>query len=273
MLAQFDQRRSVVGRMFGAALGVVVAVAIAAPSLAQTQRADVEDVIRQFLVSHPEVLEPVIEKYFAEHPEAVRDAIVALMAKRKPASTPNIDAKQAIADNAKALYAAPLQTAVGAADGALTIVEFFDFNCGYCRKAAADILTLIAEDPGVRIVLKELPVLGPPSVEAAKVAIALQMRRPDAATSLEFHRRLLAMRGRIDRAAALAVVVELGFDSATVEKDAESAEVNEVLQQNMQLASALGIRGTPGYVIGDNVIPGAVGASALKARVDALKKR
>jgi len=273
MLAEIDRWRSVVVRIVGAALGVVVAAAVAAPCMAQMQRSDVEETIRQYLAAHPEVLAPAIEKYLADHPEAVRDAIMALIAKRNSAAAPPIDARQAIADNAKALYAAPLQTAVGAADGAPTIVEFFDFNCGYCRKAVDDMLTLIAEVPGVRIVLKELPVLGQPSVEAAKVAIALQMRHPDAATSLEFHRRLLAIRGRIDRAAALAVAGDLGFDAAAVEKDAESAEVNEALQQNMRVAAALGIRGTPGYVIGDNVIPGAMGASALRARVDALKKR
>jgi len=261
-------------RIRGAALGLLVAAAIAAPGTAQAQmqRADVEDAIQQYLAAHPEALGPAIEKYFADHPETVRNAILALVAKRGAAQAGAVDAKLAIADNAEALYAAPLQTTVGAAEGAPTVVEFFDFNCHFCRNALGDTLTLIADEPNLRIVLKEFPILGPDSVEAAKVAIALQMRHPNAAASLEFHRRLLASHGRVDRAAALAVAGDLGFDAVELEKDAASAEVSDALQQNMRLASALGVHGTPGYVIGDSVISGAVGASALKARIAALKK-
>jgi protein-disulfide isomerase len=274
MLATADRPRLAYGRMRGTALGVLVAAAIAAPGTAQAQmqRADVEDVIRQYLTEHPEALGPAIEKYLADHPEAVRNAIQALIAKRGAAPTGAVDARLAIADNARALYTAPLQTTVGAADGAPTVVEFFDFNCGFCRKALGDMLTLIADEPTLRIVLKEFPILGPDSVEAARVAIALQMRHPDAAASLEFHRRLLASHGRVDRAAALAVAGDLGFDAVELEHDAASAEVSDALQQNMRLASALGVHGTPGYVIGDSVISGAVGASTLKARIAALKE-
>lgn len=274
MLATADRPRLAYGRMRGTALGVLVAAAIAAPGTAQAQmqRADVEDAIQQYLAAHPEAFGPAIEKYLADHPEALRNAILALAAKRGAAQTGAVNAGQAIADNAKALYAAPLQTTVGAADGAPTVVEFFDFNCHFCRNALGDTLTLIADEPNLRIVLKELPILGPDSVEAAKVAIALQMRHPNAAASLEFHRRLLASRGRVDRAAALAVASDLGFDAVELEKDAASADVSEALREDMRLASALGIHGTPGYVIGDSVVPGAVGAAALKARIAALKK-
>jgi len=276
MLAMIDRPRLALARLRGGALGIFVAAAIAVPGTAhaQMQRADVDDAIQQYLAAHPEALGPAIEKYLADHPEAVRTALMALIARRNAAAqtapTPAAtNVKQAIADNAKALYSSPLQTAVGAVDGARTVVEFYDFNCGYCRKALGDTLALIADEPGLRIVLKELPILGPDSVEAAKVAIALQMHHPGAAESLEFHRRLLAKQGRVDRAAALAVAADLGFNAGEIEKDAASAEVSEALQQNMRLASALGISGTPGYVVGDSVIPGAVGAAALKARIPA----
>jgi protein-disulfide isomerase len=270
-------RRLAFVRIGSMAAGLLVAAAIAMPGAAhaQMQRADVDDAIQKYLAAHPEALGPAIEKYLADHPEALRNALLALAAKR-PTSQPSpiaaVNAKQAISDNAKALYAAPLQTTVGAVDGARTVVEFFDFNCGYCRRALNDILTLIADEPGLRIVLKELPILGPDSVEAAKVAIALQMQRPSAAESLEFHRRLFATQGRIDRAAALAVAADLGFNAGEIERNVASAEVNEALQQNMRLAASLGINGTPGYVVGDSVIPGAVGAAALKARILALKE-
>lgn len=264
-------------RAVAAAALIAAVLAMPGTANAQMQRADVDDAIQQYLVAHPEALGPAIEKYLTDHPETVRAAILALIAKRAASQTaptaaaPGSNAKQAIADNAKALYTAPLQTTLGTIDGARTVVEFYDFNCGYCRKALGDTLALIADEPGLRIVLKELPILGPDSVEAAKVALALQMHHPSAAESLEFHRRLLAKQGRVDRAAALAVAADLGFNADEIDKDAASAEVNEALQQNMRLATALGINGTPGYVIGDNVIPGAVGAAALKARVLAVK--
>ncbi len=280
MIGLTDMPKLALVRIRAVASLALVAAAIAVPGIshAQMQRADIDEAIQQYLAAHPEALGPAIEKYLADHPEAVRTALMALIAKRNAAAqaAPTAaasTAKQAITDNAKALYTAPLQTVLGAADGARTLVEFYDFNCGYCRKALGDTLALITDEPGLRIVLKELPILGPDSVEAAKVAIALQMHHPSAAESLEYHRRLLARQGRVDRAAALAVAADLGFNAGAIEKDATSAEVNEALQQNMRLASALGITGTPGYVVGDAVIPGAVGAAALKARISALKEQ
>ena len=278
MVAVARRSKSAFARMSASVLALGVAIATSAPEMAQAKplRARVDEAIRVYLEKHPEALGPAIEKYLADHPEAVGKAIRALIAKRGAAPTDavnvNVNVKQVVADNAKALYSAPLQTVVGAPEGATTLVEFFDFNCGYCRKALTDTLTLIAEDPSLRIVLKEYPILGPDSIEAAKVAIALQMRHPDAAASLEFHRRLLTSRGKVDRAAALAVAGELGFDAAQLEKDAASAEVTEALNLNNHLATALGVHGTPGYVLGDSVIAGAVGADALKARIAALKK-
>ncbi|WP_128919985.1 DsbA family protein [Bradyrhizobium nanningense] len=278
MIGWTDMPELALFRMRAVAAGALVAAALAMPGAAnaQMQRADVDEAVQRYLIAHPEALGPAIEKYLVDHPEALRAALLALVAKRaasQPApAAAAVDARQAIADNAKALYAAPLQTTVGTADGTRTVVEFYDFNCGYCRKALGDTLALIAEEPNLRVVLKELPILGPDSVEAAKVAIALQMHHPSAAESLEFHRRLLATQGRVDRAKALKVAADLGFNAGELEKDAASAEVNEALQQNMRLASALGINGTPGYVVGDSVIPGAVGAAALKARIAAPKQ-
>jgi protein-disulfide isomerase len=259
-------------RIDGAALVLCLAVAGAAAEPAMTPRPQIEEALRVYIEAHPEAFAPAIDKYLSDHPEAIAKAIQTLIAKRNPAPTADVNAKAAIADNVRALYSAPLQTAFGAAEGAPTLVEFFDFNCGYCRQALTATLTLLSEDSSLRIVLKEYPILGADSAEAAKVAIALQMQRADAAASLEFHRRLLTRRGKIDRAAALAVAGELGFDAEQLGKDAASPEVSEALQQNMRLASALGVRGTPAYVVGDSVVAGAVGAPALKERLVALKK-
>jgi protein-disulfide isomerase len=236
------------------------------------QRADVEEIVRQYLADHPEALGPAVQKYLADHPEAIRDALTALAAKRTQAQAVGTEKKQAITDNAKALFDAPLQTTLGPAEGSATVVEFFDFNCGFCRRALADTLALMRDDASLRIVLKEFPILGSDSVDAARIAIALCKQNPDPAKALEFHRRLLASQRHVDRAAALAVAHDLGFDTAQLETDAAGAEVNEALQLNYGLAQTLGIHSTPTYVVGDRVIAGAVGDVALRARIADTRK-
>jgi protein-disulfide isomerase len=255
-------------------LSIFSAAALAAPKSlsAQMQRSDVERIVHDYLAAHPEEVSGAVQKYLADHPEAIRAAIVALAARRGQERAEGVERRQEIADNAAALFDAPLQTRFGAAGGVVTLVEFFDFNCGFCRRGLADVLALLRDDPGLRVIVKDFPVLGADSVEAAKVAIALQKQNPDAAMALEFHRRLLETRGRVDRARALAVAGDLGFDAARLETDAASAEVNDVLLRNQHVAQALGVHATPSYLIGDRVFAGAVGESVLKARLAQARK-
>src|SRR5437868_13994523 len=125
-------------------------------------------------------------------------------------------------------------------------------------------LTLIKSDPKLRIVLKEFPVLGEGSTEAAQVAVAVRMQDPSGKKYLEFHQKLLGGRGQADRAHALAVAKEVGLDMARIEKDMAGDEAKTTLEENMHMAEALGLNGTPSYVIGSEVVGGAVGLAALK---------
>ena len=248
------------------------ALALAGMACAQSPAPpELEAAIERYLTEHPQMLDRALESYIARRPDALRDALGALLRKNAAARAPTPDVKASIADNRAALVAAPLQTTLGALDGAPTLIEFFDFNCGYCRRSFPDLLALMADDPKLRVVMKDYPVLGPESAAAAKIALALQMRRPGPVASLEFYSRLVKTPGRIDGAAALKIAAELGFDPAQLEKDAESDEVGAALRENARLAKALGIRGTPAYVVGDSLVPGAVGLAVLKARVDAAK--
>ena len=160
---------------------------------------------------------------------------------------------------------------LGNRDGDVTLVEFFDYNCGYCKRALSDLMAMMKADPKLKVVLKELPILGPGSLEAARVAVAVRMQDPSGAKYLDFHRRLLENRGANDKARALAAAKDAGLDMARLERDMTSEEVGKSLDESMKLAKALGINGTPGYVVGERVVVGAVGLATLRDKVAAAR--
>jgi protein-disulfide isomerase len=236
-----------------AGLFTATAVAQTAPFSAE-QKTAIEKIMRDYLISHPEVLQ-----------EAVAE-----LEKRQTAAEAD-KSKAAIAQNREALLRSPQQVTLGNPDGDVTLVEFFDYNCGYCKHALGDMLALLKSDPKLRVVLKEFPVLGPGSVEAAQIAVAVRMQDKSGKKYLDFHQKLLGGRGQADRAKALAAAKEAGLDMARLEKDSKSPEVRATLDESMKLAEALGINGTPSYVIGDKMLPGAVGLPALKDQIAASR--
>ena len=232
-------------------------LAMAIPQISQAeeltagQKSEVERILRDYLIAHPEV---------------IQDAMAELDKRQSAADAEKH--KAMIKQNAQTIFSSPRQVVLGNPDGNVTFVEFFDYNCGYCKRAMDDMLTLLKDDPELKIVLKEFPVLGPGSVEAAQVAVAVRMQDKTGKKYLEFHQKLLGGRGQADKARALAVAKDIGLDMTRLEKDLASAEVKATLQENFKVAEALGLNGTPSYVIGDNVVVGAVGLEALKEKVN-----
>jgi protein-disulfide isomerase len=200
-------------------------------------------------------------------PEIVRDAFIALQGREEAAQA--AQRKQALAAAAEQVFRSPADFVAGNPEGDVTLVEFFDYNCGYCKRAMADMDRLLEADPDLRFVLKEFPILGPGSVEAAKVSVAVSKQARD--RFLEFHRTLLSSRGQVDGARALQVAGELGLDVERLKADAARPEVDEVLGDSQRLAIRLGINGTPGYVVGEEVIPGAIGYDGLAENVAAVR--
>ena len=174
-------------------------------------------------------------------------------------------------DNAT-LFNSPHQVVLGNPQGNVTMVEFFDYNCAFCKRALPDMLALIKTDPNLKFVLKEFPVLGDGSVEAAHVAVAARMQDPNGKKYIEFHQKLLGGRGPADKVRALAVAKEVGFDMARLEKDMGSDEVKTTIDENMKLADALGVSGTPTYVVGEEVVVGAVGLDELREKINAERE-
>jgi protein-disulfide isomerase len=160
---------------------------------------------------------------------------------------------------------------LGNPQGDVTVVEFFDYNCGYCKRAMNDMLDLLKSDGKLKFVLKEFPVLGEGSIQAAQVAAAVRMQDKSGKKYLEFHQKLLGGRGQADLARALAAAKDLGLDMARLEKDMASDEVKATLEESFKLAEALGLNGTPSYVVGSDVVVGAVGFNSLKEKVNAAR--
>jgi protein-disulfide isomerase len=224
--------------------------AASAENFSDGQRGEIETIIKNYLISHPEVLE---------------EAMAELTKRQAAEETEKHEAS--VATNADAIFNSPRGVTLGNRDGDVTFVEFFDYNCGYCKRAMSDMLDLLKSDPKLKVVLKEFPVLGEGSVEAAKVAVAVRMQDPGGKKYLDFHQKLLGGRGPADKARAMAAAKEAGLDVARIEKDSASPEVRATIEENFKLAEAMGMNGTPSYVIGKQVVVGAVGLDGLKEKI------
>jgi protein-disulfide isomerase len=233
------------------ALALCGAPALAsAQTFSEPQRGEIEKIVREYLLSHPEVLEEVSAE----------------LGKRQSAAEARKH-EEAVSKNAQAIFSSPRGVFIGNKDGDVSFVEFFDYNCGYCKRAMTDMLELMKSDPKLKVVLKEFPVLGPSSVEAAQVAVAVRMQDPTGKKYLDFHQKLLSGRGQADKARAMAAAKDAGADMTRLEKDLTSPEVRATLEENFRLAEEMGMNGTPSYVIGKQVVIGAVGVDSLREKI------
>jgi protein-disulfide isomerase len=224
--------------------------AATALSFSDGQRGEIETIVKEYLIAHPEVLEQAMAEL-----------------NKREAAAEAAKHEASVAENAAAIFNSPRGVVLGNKDGDVTFVEFFDYNCGYCKRAMADMLDLMKTDPKLKVVLKEFPVLSPGSVEAAQVAVAVRMQDPSGKKYLDFHQKLLGGRGPADKAHAMAAAKEAGLDTARIEKDLANPEVKATIEENFKLAEAMGMNGTPSYVIGKQVVVGAIGLDGLKEKI------
>lgn len=244
-------------RAFLAAFLLVFAIGAVAPAAAQMssqQRSEIEGVIRDYLIRNPEVL---------------RDALVEL--DRRAKAEEEKQRAQAVDRLEARIFNSRHQVVIGNPKGAISLVEFYDYNCGFCKRALNDLVALIKINPDLRVVLKDFPVLSQGSVEAAQVAAAVKMQlTPDRFWA--FHQKLMSTRGQVGRTQALAVAKEFNADMTRLNRDIESPDVKAGIQESMQLAEALGINGTPSYVVGKEIVVGAVGVETLQSRIMNIRK-
>ncbi|MEP3276125.1 MAG: DsbA family protein [Stappiaceae bacterium] len=239
-----------------AGLALTICLLVTGPATAASFKADQKGEIEQ-----------IVRDYLLANPEVIRDAMQEL--ERRQAEEERLAAEQAVADSSGVLFNSTRQVELGNPKGDVTLVEFFDYNCGYCKRSLLDMLRLINEDKNLRVVLKEFPVLGQPSVEAAQVSIAANIVDPSKYS--DFHQQLLQGRNRANKASALQIAGKAGYDIAEVEKAMEQPEVIATIEEVYELANRLSLTGTPSFVVGNEVVMGAVGYDSLKQKIAAIR--
>ena len=239
-----------------ASLAVLAAVAIASPSVSAQQSTPAVDPAQK------EAIEQVVRDYIRAHPEIVVEALDAYQAKKdeeeRSAQTKTLTSR------ADEIYRSASSPVIGNAQGDVTLVEFFDYQCGYCKRAQPDLERLVKEDGGLKVVLKEFPILGPASVTAARASLAAQKQ----GKYLDFHTKMMGLKGQLTDQVIYDTAQQVGLDVDKLKQDMNDPSVVAELRANMDLAEALGVQGTPAFVINDQIIPGAVGFDALKSQID-----
>ncbi len=223
----------------------------------------------EFSAAQKAEIESIVKSYLVQNPEVLRDAAAALDAREKLAE--NKARQQIVGDPASPLFDVSNQAVIGNPNGAITLFEFFDYNCGYCKRALGDLARLMKDNPDLRVVLRDLPILSPGSVDAAKVANAAS-NQIQGAKFWEFHQKLLGSHAPVGKAEAIAAAKDAGVDLDKLAKDAAAPQVTAAIDQSLELAKNLNVTGTPSYVIGDDVVVGAVGYADLQSKIVNVRK-
>lgn len=216
--------------------------------------------------SEKERIEKVVREYLLKNPAIIREALQALQAADEK------ERQDRAANNLKelssAIYSDPDSPIGGNAKADSTVVVFFDYNCGYCKKTVPELEAALSRDPSLRIIYKEFPILGQQSFLSAQAALAAGRQ----GKYLEFHRELMASQAA-DEPAIKSISDRLGLNYATLRRDMEDPKINEQIDRNIRLANSLDINGTPAYIVGDQIIPGAIDAGSLASMIAAQRSK
>ena len=233
----------------GALIGLLPAIGAAAEFTAEQRRA-IETIVRDYLMKNPDVMIDVLQAAQERLKSDSRDKAAAALASRK-----------------QEVFNDPDSPVTGNPNGNVTLVEFFDYRCSYCKQVLPSLDALLVEDKQLRFVYKEFPVLGQDSVTAARAALASRKQgKYDA-----MHRALMSMKGQINETAIFKAAGSVGLDVERLKRDMAAPEIDRMLKANAKLAEALDIRGTPAFVVGDEIVPGAIGLDALRQLVEVAR--
>jgi protein-disulfide isomerase len=231
------------------AVGAPQVVKVADDSLlAGADKADIEAIVHDYLVKNPDVM---LE---------VQDAL-----EKKQGAAQRVAQQKAIDGSSKEIFDASYDGVIGNPDGKLSIVEFFDYNCHFCQQALPDMQALVKENKDLRFVLKEMPIFGEDSQRASVVSMAFNKLMPD--KYADFHQQLLGGKGHADEAKAMKIALSLGADEAALRKEMADPAIQKDIEDTYQLANKLSITGTPSYVVGDEVVVGALGRQLLDQKL------
>ncbi|AKI00981.1 protein-disulfide isomerase [Hoeflea sp. IMCC20628] len=234
-------------------IGMSTALPLPAAALDDSQKKEFGAFIHEYLLANPEIIEEMSQ---------------ALEIKKEAES--RVMAQAAISSNEDAIFRAPEDIVLGNPDGDVTVVEFYDYNCSFCKRAMNDMVGLLEKDPNVRFVLKEFPILGPDSLAAHRVAMSFRKLAPE--HYRDFHVALLGGDVRATEAHAIEVATGFGVDAAALKAGMDDPAIDQSIKQTYELANALGISGTPSFIIGDEAVFGAVGEETLQAKITNMRQ-
>jgi len=238
-------------RIFRLAAALVAATllltppALAAEGLTPAQKKAVEATIEEYLLANPEVIVHALQRMQDRDKAAQENQVMGFL--NKNADSVRNDANSYIGGNP---------------DGDVTVVEFFDYRCGYCKKFHPVMEELLETDKNLRVVYKEFPILGPDSLLASQAAIAALLQ--DRKLYMPFHNALMEARGNLTRDRILDIAEESGLDIDRLKDNLEAGKVKDVIAENYRLGQNLGITGTPGFVVGDTIIPGYINIEQMR---------
>ena len=213
----------------------------------------------EFSPSQRQAIEAIIHDYLMQNPDVLIEAL---------RTAEDAKGKQALSDRRAEILYDPATPVGGNPHGDVSIVEFFDYRCPYCKQVQPALETLLGQDPKLRFVYKEMPVLGPSSVVAAHAALAARLQ----GKYEPFHNAMMATKGQISEDVVYRVAGSVGLDVERLKRDMASPEVDQAVKANLALAEALDIRGTPGFIIGNHIIPGAIELDSLKDLIAESRK-
>jgi len=219
-----------------------------------------------FSAEQEKAIEKLIADYFVANPEKLGDALDNMQAHYRDIEAQRM--AQTLKDNAKALYKDERDFTLGPADAPITIVEFYDYNCGYCKRSLAPLMQTLDENQDVRLVFKELPILSETSRIAARTALALD----DPLTFLSYHTKLMTHRGSVTQTVIDKTLTELKLSPKAIAEKAKSADIKQVIANTGALADRLGIGGTPAFIVNGELYPGALEVADLTAAVVKARK-
>jgi protein-disulfide isomerase len=238
--------------LFAAAALTAMTMSGGAQAFDNSQKEEIGKIVREYLIANPEVL--------VEAQKALE---------KKQADERMAQAKTAVKENAEAIFNSATDLSLGNPQGKTVVVEFFDYNCGYCKRAVSDMDAIIKANPDVRFVLKEFPILGQDSVDAHKVSFAFKLIAPEKYG--DFHRALMTGE-HSNEARAIEVAKSLGVTEEAIRAKMAETPHDDSVREAYRLAQQLGITGTPSYILGDEAVFGAVGESELAQKIASVRQ-
>jgi len=230
--------------------GVVFVSPPSSAQIAGTDKREIEEIVRQYIL---------------ENPEIIAEALTRLRQRERIARSES--QSRARQENAARIYDNPRTPEIGNRNGDVTVVEFFDYQCGYCKRVFPTFMKVVESDKNIRVLMKELPILGPVSRFAARASMAAEKQ----GKYFEYHVALMELRGRLSEKKVMQTARDVGLDMKKLIKDMADPAIEAYLDQTLELAQALGINGTPAFLFGDQLVPGAIDENRMRALIAAAR--